>query len=177
MSEEKPDVDALLDAFLGSYSRSEPQPGLEQRVLATLRASATADREPRRRAAWIWTTLAAAAVFLIAAGIVLFRPKDHEPDRVADGGSSAVAPVPASPPPPPPVLSVRRAPEARPQKSRPQTAVLRRPLFPSPAVLSAQEKLLLRYVTQTPPDEQQARSGFLDPPPEIPSSPESKSTP
>lgn len=175
MAEEKPDVDALLDAFLESYSRSEPRPGLEQRVLATLRVSATANQKPRRRAAWIWTTLAAAAVILIAAGLVLILPKSREPKRVAEGGGLAVAP--ASPLPPPAVSPVRRAPGPRLKEPRPRTAVLRRPLFPSPAVLSAEEKLLLRYVAQTPRDEQQARSGFLDPPPEIPSSPESKSTP
>ena len=62
-------LDQLLDSLLTTYSDVQPRPGLETRILATVRAQVP---QPSRqwRVAWIWagaviTTLALAAVLLV----------------------------------------------------------------------------------------------------------------
>src|ERR1043166_2069660 len=60
-------LDELLDSALSAYSSAEPRPGLETKILATVR-EATPGKEPAGRSwKWLWAgALAAAAVLLIA---------------------------------------------------------------------------------------------------------------
>jgi hypothetical protein len=133
-------ADQLLDASLAHYAE-EPRPGMEERILANVRATGRAQRSRL----WTWGLAVSAAVFVLAVIIqaprrrpvpvssappvaanhaersgAVVTPKAHEPHRTATQLRS---------------VSLRRT---RPER------------FPTPAPLSEQEKLLLRYVKETP---------------------------
>jgi hypothetical protein len=86
-------MDEWIDSALSSYVDAEPQPGMEQRILARARASKT------RFAPWL---LVAAAVCALCVGIVLW-PREQPPIRQIDtamalprmrsGVDAAMAPV------------------------------------------------------------------------------------
>ena len=146
-------LDQLLDASLARYAQVEPRPGLEERLLAGVRA------EPSRPLWWRWAWLpaTAGAVALIVVGaLVLSERREPTPpaSRVARTAEAptAVAPSPAV------KETVPGAPaKTTPRATRPTPASLaalpRRQEFPSPSPLSEQEQLLLRYVQQTPKEE------------------------
>ena len=128
----------LLDAALRSYSKAEPRPGLEQRVIAGVRAR---QRSADRR----WAALGAIALAGAMAVVVVVvtrqpwqssRPTPvakvavHPPEpHIAGAVPGAQLPMPHRPP----QSAVRRARDTRPQQ------------FPTPRPLSKQEKLLLAY--------------------------------
>ena len=148
-------VDELLDRALARYQSAEPRPGLEERVLARLRAG-------KRSAAsfvWAWRLLATAGALAIIAGALYIARRGGEsaaPQTVprASQPAKALAPtVPAEARTSAPRTGLRagRAVPATPARDR--VAVPRPKQFPSPAPLSEQEKLLLRYVQETPKTE------------------------
>ncbi len=145
-------TDKLLDAGLTSYSAAEPRPGLEQRLLAGLRAAPP----PALWLDWRWVgALATAAVALVVIVVFSLRqpPAPETPPQTAVTQPSPVAPAPAVSAPqvikPPQVAeaTVRRRPrpvqEARVESPRLAT-------FPAPAPLSEQERLLLLFARQAP---------------------------
>jgi hypothetical protein len=152
--EQKDDrLDELLNDLLSEYSAVEPRPGLQTKILAGLRAAAAAQTGSWLKSpAWLWAGAAAVAVALL----ILFFAQ------------------PGQLPPPRVVRSVEPAPFAGFQQatSRPEAIrssqvhkVPRRPVvslradvFPTPAPLSEQEKLLLRYMAGTPREEKLAQS-------------------
>ena len=184
-------VDELLEAALARYRSTEPRPGLEERVLANLRASP-------RPAPWLrWTWLPAATAAALAIAVVVLslvhRHAQHAPappvveraakpaagfpagttathlDRTSELARAGVAPSLAAegrrrearagvePGSAAALYERRSAVVDRRYKNaglKPGvTAVmtLTRPeQFPLLAPLSEQEKLLLRYVEQTP---------------------------
>jgi len=141
-------LDELLDAALMNYSRVEPPPGLEPRILAALEA-------PARRApllAWSGWLLRATAVVvaLVAAMLVFQRPSAPPP---APPATRAQSPAPGLPPPAVsvPAAPAASAPAAMPSRlaaapQAPAATLPRRQRFPSPAPLSQQELYLLRYL-------------------------------
>jgi len=159
MSDKREDqfVDELLDAALSRYAASEPRPGLEERLLAELRA------RPAPPPAWGWPAAAgwqaaavAAVVVALVAGLFYFtRQPAPEPVPVARAPAApAVAPAPESGAPVAPI------PEGPPAAKRTAAARVervatspRREQFPSAAPLSEQERLLLRYAQQAPPEQ------------------------
>jgi hypothetical protein len=149
---ERDDLDRFLDAALAKYASAEPRQGLEERVLAHLRA---ADPRAAQRRWWNWRFVVLAAVLAIAAAAVWQwnRPKqtpiaNHPPTMKQapvvpdlahrDGNNSA------------PTKSV----QWRRSRHKPQhETVAHNPkldVFPSPLPLSEQEKILASYVSQYP---------------------------
>jgi len=153
-------VDDLLDSALAQYAQAEPRAGLEGRLLARLRL------EPERAAfGWRWLPMAAAAAVVLAAVLYFSGGRESRPPEVAVEPRPLVAPtvtaptVTPTPGPPAPLASraglrPRSAPRASIQAAAASSSV-RREQFPSPAALSEQEQLLLRFVKQTPPRELQ----------------------
>ena len=147
-NERNHEVDKLLDAGLARYSSAEPRPGLENRILAGLRAQP----QPSRWLDWRWAgALATAAAAVLVLAVFFLRQPLPEPPP------PSIATVPALPPtvPAPPVSQPPAA--AKPATRRTQTQVQqaraedpRLDTFPAPAPLSEQERLLLLFARQTP---------------------------
>jgi hypothetical protein len=146
------------DEALRQYSAAEPRPGLETRIIATLAAEKRTARTP-----WLdrWFLrpgflVAGAAVLLLLAAGPQYRhlQRSRSPSPVAGilaGRSNSLSSAIAHPAPGQqrqsaslkhPVLVTRR------------TSLPPRPAkFPTPGPLSPQERLLLRYLQHTPPEE------------------------
>ena len=75
-------LDQLLDSLLTTYSDVQPRPGLETRILATVRAQVPQSSR-QWGIAWIWagaviTTLALAAVLLVTEAVIeVVLPRDR----------------------------------------------------------------------------------------------------
>ena len=151
MANQKQDeLDRILDAALAKYTAVEPRTGLEERVLATLRAEQA--RVPDR-AWWRWSVLAA---MVIVVAILGWRSGGPSHPVVANHPSSAregqAEPTPQI------VLNPTPVRKAKARRSHPLVVSrsqlnLRPPKleqFPSPQPLSDQEKLLLAYVAEDP---------------------------
>jgi len=150
MRDDEPDsfVDELLEASLRQYRGEEPRSGLETRILAGVRTRA---RVARFR--WLgWAAAVCAGILAVIALTLHFAPT-----RFRQPTSSASLPQPATTRPAPPMVS-RAQPLLSPR--RPAREVRRvaappsRPeQFPTPLVLTEQEKLLLTYLDKaTEPD-------------------------
>jgi hypothetical protein len=161
MANQKQDeLDRMLDAALTKYAAVEPRTGLEERVLATLRA---AHAHVSDRAWWRWGAIAAVvAVFLVTLaltrrsdkqphpvvanrpGVATQPPKERTMQTVSNAQSSGVRPVRIRPdaarkvaaPLAPPTLAIARPPKLD--------------QFPSPQPLSEQERILQSYVAENP---------------------------
>ncbi len=147
-------LDELLEASLARYRSAEPRLGFEQRLLANLRASAQA--APRFRWGWLALGAAAAALAMMVVGFYLARrPKPSPPavSVVAPGPEPARVVSPIVGVKPPGALTGQRRPAPGQVRRTPPTfevATPRRDQFPSPAPLSAEEKLLLRFLKEAP---------------------------
>ena len=149
---ESDDLDRALDAALAKYASVEPRAGLEERILANLRAASTRGAQP---AWWNWGFAALAAVLVIAAVAVWHWNKPTQtpianrpsmvkqapvgPDLAHQDGNSAE-----------PIKSARWL---RPRHRYQHETVAANPkldVFPSPLPLSEQEKILAAYVSQYP---------------------------
>ena len=152
------ELDRMLDAALAKYAAVEPRTGLEDRVLANLRAE---QAHVPDHAWWRWSAIAAvAAVILVVLALSLRRDKPSRPIVVNHPSTPIEVPKeratqtvsyahgsgtrPARP-------STARKPAMR--SSPPEVAIASTPKleqFPSPQPLSEQEKLLQNYVAQNP---------------------------
>jgi hypothetical protein len=151
-------VDRELDGVLANYASVEPRPGLEERVLASLRVE-------RQKASdggfWRWSVAAALAVALIVmAWTVAWKFGRPRPDNTAQppttitpGSQPGKEVLPTSeknaarPRKP---IPVRRSTERR---APPPVIVAAEPKleqFPSPQPLSEQERILAKYVSDYP---------------------------
>jgi len=152
------EFDRMLGAALAKYAAVEPRTGLEERVLANLRAEQA--RVPDH-AWWRWSAIAAvAAVIVVAMALSLRSDKpshsvvaNHPPTPIQaskERGTEIISTAHRSgtrPAPP----STARKPAMRP--SPPEVAIAGAPKleqFPSPQPLSEQEKLLQNYVAENP---------------------------
>jgi hypothetical protein len=150
-----------LDAALAKYAAVEPRAGLEDRVLANLRA----EREhAAARVWWRWPALGAAALVLVVAAISLIgRPGKPAPDITAHQAATSqgdkqlgtrIASNEVGIPVRPTLPEGAKRP-ARHGVHPPQAIVADGPRldhFPSPRPLSDEEKLLVRYVRDFPQD-------------------------
>jgi len=149
---ERDDLDRTLDAALAKYASVEPREGMEERILANLRA---ADTRSAQRAWWNWGFAVLAAVLAIAAVAVwrwsqpTQRPIANHPSTVkqapvapdlAHGDGNSAPPTQSLP---------RRTPRHRPE-GEVVAANPKLDVFPSPLPLSEQEKILASYVSQYP---------------------------
>ncbi len=155
--------DELLGSALRHYSRSEPQIGLEQRVLCRLEAA-----QPARHRKWFWdwrwmsAGAAAVAAIAISVGLAVRPAPEKQPvgatlennlEAVLPSGPRAAAPQHVAPAKPilraaaprrmhPPAVTSRAARVAEPA---PKLAV-----FPTPAPPTRQELLLARVAAEHP---------------------------
>lgn len=145
-SNERDELDILLDRALESYAAAQPRPGLEQRVMANVRAAGKRGRW--RLAIWV-PALAAVCTAVVLAALALRAPRvtipAPEPPRVVArqqpaAASPARAPVQAS----------------RPKAGRAATVAVRRPAplpkleqFPSPAPVSEEVRALLEWTRKS----------------------------
>lgn len=156
-------LDALLDSLLRNYSAAEPRPGMETRILAGLKEVSARRRPWYLAPGWIWAS-AAAAVTAVVAFVLLSRPAS----RPHPANVGAVQQVSQQANPPAPVTQ----PEAN-SGVLPDKVAVKRPVrrgvvskitearlevFPSPSPLSDQEKMLLKYLANTPREELVAQS-------------------
>jgi hypothetical protein len=153
-------VDRELDMVLAKYASIEPRAGLEQRVLANLRA----ERQPVLKL-WSWRRTAVAAVLLaIMAAVLSWRSGRPGPSTIAQRPPRTASSIPQS-------EQVSASAGAEENGSRPST-VFDRPAvrraqpavvvsaaaavqhkldqFPSPRPLSEQEQILVNYVAKYP---------------------------
>jgi len=146
------DLDRVLDAALAEYSTVEPRAGLEDRILANLRAAV----RPQRPSLWRWG-LAATALTVILIGIALSL-RFEEPALPPGISIRTALPISISH-----GLAIelarRHAIPARPrvQHPRPPETEAANPKldqFPSPEPLSAEEIALAQYVKNFPKEAQ-----------------------
>lgn len=149
------DLDRTLDAALAKYASAEPREGLEERVLANLRA---ADRQSARSVWWNWRFAAITAFLLIAAALIW---RWNQPMQTPATNHPSVLPSTVKQGPVEPDLAHRDRDNA-PPRSLPRRTARRQPqretvatnpkldVFPSPLPLSEQEKILASYVSQYP---------------------------
>ena len=161
------EVDKLLDAGLARYSSAEPRPGLENRILAGLRAQP----QPSRWLDWRWAgALATAAVAVLVLAVFFLRQPLPEPPPPAVARAPVPQPTPTAAPTPepvqPPVITeVQPVPHPNAQASShfhrsPEGRLGAGPrldTFPAPAPLSEQQRLLLLLVQHTPKEQLLAR--------------------
>lgn len=150
------ELDRMLDATLAKYVAVEPRAGLEDRVLANLRAERA---NKLHRAWWPWSVAAAAAMIFVVLVPLLWRADRSTPPIAADRhplhapqGSQKSGTQLAS--------NGRERPtgprklDAAPKKiRRVYRLILDQPKldqFPSPQPLSEQEKILANYVAKYP---------------------------
>jgi hypothetical protein len=153
------DLNQWLESALGQYSKAEPRPGLENRILASLQTERSRITARRR---WWWAAGAAVAAATIVLAVWLGHG-DHTrtPDAigvsaeitVGDGDRLATPRDvrPATQPAELAAVKARRQPSTDPAAGAHQVGdVAKLDQFPTPTPLSDQEKLLARYVEQFP---------------------------
>jgi hypothetical protein len=152
-------LDDLLESLLSTYSAEEPLPGMETRILASVRDAAAEKRSRFWNLRWLWAGAAGVAVAAVIMFILFSRPAPRPQPQVVREV------VPASPRISPPAKAAVRAVAAprrpihnRNQGPRELAVALRPSVFPTPSPLSEQEALLLRYLATTPREELIAQS-------------------
>lgn len=142
--------DQQLDAALARYAAVEPRVGLEERILANLRAQRKHDPADGW---WRWAAVGALAVVIILVLSLSWRTRKPQlvnaPNPVTHQhvGGTQVASRPVLPPPP--AASVGTAVTNRaPHSSQVATTAPRLSQFPSPEPMSDQEKMLADYAAE-----------------------------
>src|SRR5262249_46476779 len=151
MAEQEKQLDQLLDSLLANYANAEPRPGLETRLLATVREARTSST--RSWHIWQWLLAGTGVVAMAVAVSAVYYSRLAElppPPRIQVTG----------PPTLPPTIKVSgQDAKLHQQKLRIEILPLvahvdvRQEVFPTPIPLSEQERLLLRYLAGTPRDE------------------------
>jgi hypothetical protein len=154
--DEADELDRALDAALVKYAAVEPRAGLEERILASLRAEPTRDS----RHMWLRWSLATALALAVVIAVALGW-------RSAKPGQQRIAKHPPAVQPssklPPPILAAnapknghilaphrRIAHTSQPALVAAAAANPKLDVFPSPQPLSEQEKMALDYVREFP---------------------------
>jgi hypothetical protein len=156
LNDRNPILDNLLDSGLKQYGQVLPRTGLETRVLANLRA----EQENQVAHTWLWwPTVVTVTLCAFAAGALFMirKPSNNPEPRIQrsaldTASQGRLGPVATNPAPAPMLgpgskwgTSVR---------SRSRVASIsvapRLEQFPSPAPLSEQEEMLVRYIRERP---------------------------
>jgi len=142
---ERESLEQELEAALAKYAAVEPRAGLEERVLANLRAE---PEEVPERAWWRWIVAGALAAVVVVALAVAWRQRAP--------GIAKQPPIAAPTARPFGTLSasnsseIRKSPVRRASPKDEIATVPKLDQFPSPRPLSEQEKTLASYVEQYP---------------------------
>jgi hypothetical protein len=155
-------LDEMLDSLLASYSTAEPRPGMETRILASVR-----ERQKFRRLGftWLWASAGTAAAVLIVIAL-LFNHSATLPKPPVTAGTISAPHIDSTTAPSNVTMHAPRKTPAPPVQERAVEADVRQEVFPTPVPMSDQERLLLQYLRATPRAEVIAQS-HMDPPPEI----------
>jgi hypothetical protein len=154
-------VDELLDSALAHHRDAEPRAGLEGRILAHVRAAAS-ERDTGRKVWKLWVAAAATAAVVVFVAIHVARPPHSPSIQTPQAGNTVSAPAPketltaisgAVPKtaPSPRLVEPKRTAQ---RESKPPRRVETHQWpsqFPTPAPLSDEQKALVQYVRQTPP--------------------------
>jgi hypothetical protein len=143
-------LDKQLDAALAKYSSVEPRAGLEQRILANLKAQEV----PRSHLSWWRWAIPLAGAFLVIS-FFIWKVQRHRPEQVVGRPTTAGQQVKVATNSTVQVADHPRAGKTpiRTKRHKP-TAISVAPTapkleqFPSPRPLTEQEKLLAEYVSQ-----------------------------
>jgi hypothetical protein len=148
-------VERYLDRALAAYGDDEPRPGLDQRVMAHLRAA------PERGVRWLWLPVPAVLALVAWAALSLSLSRSPKPAEVTTTARNEVQNPPA-PVRQPQIQKTALANSTNPRPPRVRghglsAAELRKklpklPVFPSPQPLSEPERLLLA-LGQSHPEE------------------------
>ena len=148
------DLDRALDAALAKYSSVEPRSGLEQRVMANLKAQPAVESA---RVGWRWALSAGAFSILCIAAALWWNASRHPslpaPDQAKQTHSAPELPKQVGNPAiqaesiPSPARRRRRARQESPVVAK-RTPRLNQ--FPQPQPLTPEEAALVRYVAQFP---------------------------
>jgi hypothetical protein len=156
-------LDDLLDSLLSHYASAEPRPGLETRVLASIRQARRAEKVRWMGLGWWWAV--GAVTVVVTAALIVFssyggrsHPVKKQIQRAAQQRT-----IPAPKGDFGPGRAIGRS--VKHPRRQVHLAEVKKEVFPTPAPLSQQEKLLLRYLAGTPRQEVQAQS-HPDPPPD-----------
>jgi hypothetical protein len=144
------ETDDALDAALAKYAAAEPRVGLEERILANLRAVETRAAGGGR---WNWRIATALAVALIVAAALAWRWSMHPPIVKQTPVPTSPVATDASHHEKKSGTSVEKAMRRKVQHPMEREVVAAQPkldVFPSPLPLSEQEKILAIYVAQFP---------------------------
>lgn len=150
------ELESVLDAALGRYTAVEPRAGLEQRVLANLRAERIRVAE---HAWWRWRWAGALATIVAVAVALAWKSGKPSPPLVANSASVTIkSPVTVGThvasvdgdAPRPHGHSVRYTPRRPLQAQSAAAAIPRLDVFPSPQPLSEQEKIMASYLAEYP---------------------------
>ncbi len=142
--------DARLGELLTKYGHAEPPPGLERRVLARI----TVERERSAVQGWGWRLAAAMLALGAIAALGLFMMRKAGSTAGTSAPEASIANT--GPRILPPAMSAAE-PNSKPKPAihnRFQQSAARKPIeprleqFPSPAPLSEQEEMLIRYVRE-----------------------------
>lgn len=144
-------VDRALDVALAKYAAVEPRAGLEDRILANLRAKQT---QAAPRSWWRWGLAGALAALVVVAVAVAWRSSRAAPPVARRPPVEAPAPKQ----PEPQIAAGNHGTTTHPRRrnavashsthSATVAAVPKLDVFPSPQPLTEQEKLLASYVDQ-----------------------------
>jgi hypothetical protein len=156
LNDRSPILDDLLDSGLKQYGQVLPPTGLETRVFANLRA----EQENRVARPWPWwpTAVTVALCALAAGALFMIRKPGNGPElrihrSAADTASQGRHTPAATNPVSAPTLSAGSKGRAG-VRSRSRVAPIsvepRLEQFPSPAPLSEQEEMLVRYIRERP---------------------------
>ncbi len=154
---ERDTLDLILDAALAKYAAVEPRAGLEQRILAHLRAESA--RLPHR--SW-WQWSAAVAVALLLAFVLVLAWRSNRAARLAVHHPPAPVEIVQPSPTQFPVngdihatTALRQTHKAARHHVHQPSAIADGPKldqFPSPEPLTKEELALVRYIRQFPSD-------------------------
>jgi hypothetical protein len=145
------ELDQLIDAALSSYSATEAQPGIEQRILT----HALAEYPRRKRAIWAWAVAVPAAACLLAFLFVAGRHISHPNTLQATATTAppAIAATPRETPAMDSFPSPRKQTIPRKVSTQPSTAreaLPKEEVFPSPSPLTAEERAAIALVREPP---------------------------
>jgi len=161
-------LDEMLDSLLTNYASAEPRPGLETRILAQVRVQG---KKQNRGSNLQWVLTAAALASAVIVTILIYRSRPESrpaSSQVANSPQRQNNPTPQLQKTIPDLsaserLTHRGSPDRRhivrmKEPMGNEVAVVKQDVFPSPSPLSAQEKLLFRYLSRTPREELIAQS-------------------
>lgn len=156
-------VDKLLDSALAHRREAEPRAGLETRIMEGVRAAA-GERDARTKVWKLWVAAAATTAVVVMSVAIYVANRSHSPASQTSQASKTV------PPPSPretftansgatpetgtaPTVTEQKQIERRVRKPPRHVEAHRWPSqFPTPAPLTPEEKALVQYVQETPPE-------------------------